>query len=60
MLRKHFRHLPYYTDLLELFHDVSNYDLTPQTDLFIDAMQLNLVCLKLNAQMHDIVKSVQS
>jgi len=24
LLRKHFRHQPYYTDLLDLFHDVSN------------------------------------
>jgi len=25
LLRKHFRHLPYYTDLLDLFLEVSNF-----------------------------------
>ena len=25
LLRKYFRHLPYYTDLLDLFHDVCNF-----------------------------------
>ena len=24
LLRRHFRHQPYYADLLDLFHDVSN------------------------------------
>ena len=28
LLRKYFRHLPYYTDLLDLFHDVCNFTVT--------------------------------